>query len=552
MSMDRVEVFVGLLIAAIPLVGLARRWRIPYPIVLVIGGLGLGFVPGLPRIELSPDLVLLIFLPPLLYWESITAPTDEMRANARMIWPLAIGLVILTTAVVALVAHALVPALGWAAAFVLGAVVAPTDEIAAVPIAERLGVPRHVTAIIQGEALLNDAGSLVLYAAAVAAVVTGTFSWAHASLDFVLAAVGAVVLGLLAGGAAIWAWRQFQDTRLQAAISVLLPFVAYVPAQQLQWSGVLAVVTAGVFVNRYTPKVITPSARLQLVGWWETTVFLANAVIFILLGLQLRTVVTAALAHGHPWSELLWVAAAVNAAVVIVRFGWVYAQAAIARAAGIADETQEQWKHLFVVTFSGLRGAVSLAAALALPLTIRSGAGFPERDLIVFVTFTVILGSLVVGGLSLPLVIARLHVSGDDSEEQEVRRALHAATEAALRRLAELEREGRVDPPHAELLRARYGDLRRRYEGGGEDEQRGVLERYAVELELLEAERAAILDLRRRGEIENKVLRRLQLTLDIVETGLQRFAGDVEDITEEDSELATSPPEPRSRRPGEP
>jgi monovalent cation/hydrogen antiporter len=337
MSMDRVEVFVGLLIAAIPLVGLARRWKIPYPIVLVIGGLGLGFVPGLPRIELSPDLVLLIFLPPLLYWESITAPTDEMRANARMIWPLAIGLVILTTAVVALVAHALVPALGWAAAFVLGAVVAPTDEIAAVPVAERLGVPRHVIAIIDGEALLNDAGSLVIYAAAVAAVVSGTFSWALASLQFVLAAVGAVAIGLAAGGAAILAWRQFQDTRLQAVISVLLPFVAYVPAQQLQLSGVLAVVTAGVFVNRYTPLVMTPSSRLQVVGWWETTVFLANAVVFILVGMQLHGLVGAALGHGHSWSQLLWVAAAVNAAIVVVRFGWVYGQAALARALGTAD-----------------------------------------------------------------------------------------------------------------------------------------------------------------------------------------------------------------------
>ncbi len=550
MSMDRVEVFVGLLIAAIPLVGLARRWQIPYPIVLVIGGLVLGFVPGLPRIELSPDLVLLIFLPPLLYWESITAPTDEMRANARVIWPLAVGLVILTTAVVAVVARALVPALGWAAAFVLGAVVAPTDEIAAVPIAERLGVPRHVTAIIQGEALLNDAGSLVLYAAAVAAVVTGTFSWAHASLEFVLAAFGAVAIGLLAGGAAVWAWRQFQDTRLQAAISVLLPFVAYVPAQHLNVSGVLAVVTAGVFVNRYTPKVITPSARLQLVGWWETTVFLANAVIFILLGLQLHAVVTAALAHGHPWSQLLLVAAAVNAAVVIVRFGWVYAQAAIARAAGFADDTQQQWKHLLVVTFSGLRGAVSLAAALALPLTVRSGARFPERDLIVFVTFTVILGSLVVGGLSLPSVIARLRIPDDDSEEQEVRRALLAGTEAALRRLDELAREGRVDPRQADLLRERYEAMHLRYQG--KENERAVLARYGVELELLEAERAAILELRRRGEIENKVMRRLQLTLDIAETQLQRFAGDVEDISEEDSELATSPPEPRSRRRAKP
>ncbi|HTD34038.1 MAG TPA: Na+/H+ antiporter [Candidatus Elarobacter sp.] len=550
--MNRVELFVGLLLAAIPLVGIARRWGVPAPIVLVLGGLVLGFVPGLPRVVLDPDLVLLIFLPPLLYWESITAPTDEMRANWRTIWPLALGLTIATIALVAAVARALVPEMPWAVAVVLGAVVAPTDELAVVPIADRLGVPRHVTAIVEGESLLNDAGSLVIYVMAIAAAVAGTFSWTNAAVAFVAASLGAVAIGLATGWLAVRAWTMFRDTRLQAAISVLVPFIAYVPAVQLNLSGVLAVVTAGVFVNRRTPVVLMPAARLQTVGWWETTVFLANAVIFILVGLSMHAVVGSAVLHHHGWSQLLLVALAVNVAILALRFAWAGVQTGILRLRGSIPPEDESWKHAIVVAASGFRGAVPLAAALAIPMTIAHGARFPDRELIVFVCFSVILVSLVGGGFTLPWIIRALRLRSDDTEEAEVRKALATTGEAALRRLAELERDGLVAPEHARALRDRYERQRRRFaegaEASGDDD---ALERYAVERELIAAQRSALVELRRRGEIENKVLRRLQLTLDLEETDLERLVADPRDISEEESELDTSAPEielrPRQR-----
>jgi monovalent cation/hydrogen antiporter len=527
-----VELFVGLLIAAIPLVGLARRWQIPYPIVLVLGGLVLGFVPLLPPIVLNPDLVLLIFLPPLLFWESVTAPTDEMRSQARSIWPLAIGLVLATTAGVAAVVHTVVPAIGWATAFVLGAIVAPTDELAAAPTAERLGVPRHVIAIIEGESLLNDAASLVIYTAAVAAVVTGTFSWQAASLTFVLAALGAVAIGIVVGLLAVAAWRQFTDTQLQAVISVLVPFIAYVPAQHLHVSGVLAVVTAGVFVNRHTPRVITPQARVQLDGWWETSVFLANAVIFILIGLSLRSISISALSQHHSWPQLFGIALAVNVAIIGVRFVWVFAQAAFPLPS--ERSRRGEWKHLVVTALCGMRGAVSLAAALAIPAMTVANQPFPERDLLLFVTFSVILVTLVGGGLTLPVVIRALRIPPDDTEEAEVRRALLAADEAALRRLEELERAGRVDPEHAQALRERYATRRARVVRSSPEETRLALQRYLVELELIAAQREVLVRMRERGEIENNVLRRLQLTLDMAQTEIERLAGNVRDIIEDD------------------
>ena len=314
---------VALLAATIPLVALARRARIPYPVVLVVGGLILGFVPGLPRIQLDPNLVFVIFLPPLLYWESVTAPTDEMRANAAWIWSLALGLVIATTLAVALTVHALVPGVAWAVALMLGAIVAPTDETASAPTLERFHIPRRLVAIIAGESLLNDAGSLILYAAAVSAVVTGTFSAPQILLHFVLAACGAVAIGVAVGWLAIRAWREFPDPEIQQVISIVLPFAAYVPAQRLEWSGVLAVVTAGIYVNRYTPVVVTPLARLQATGFWETMVFLANVVIFMLVGLQLHGIV-ASLSRFSVRS-LAIDALAVNAAVIAVRFLWVLA-----------------------------------------------------------------------------------------------------------------------------------------------------------------------------------------------------------------------------------
>ncbi|MBD5656260.1 MAG: Na+/H+ antiporter, partial [Candidatus Eremiobacteraeota bacterium] len=469
--MNQIELTMGLLIAAIPLIGIARRWGIPYPVALVVGGLALGFVPGLPRITLDPNLVLLFFLPPLLYWESVTAPTDEMRANGRWIWPLAIGLVLATTAIVAFAAHALVPGMAWATAFVLGAIVAPTDELATVPIAERLGVPRAIVAIIDGESLLNDAASLVLYAVAVAAVVTGTFALPHASFQFVIAGSGGCLIGLAAGFFAVVAWRAFRDTRLQTIVSVLLPFVAYLPAQRFGLSGVLAVVTAGVYVNRYTPEILTPSTRLTVTGWWETTVFLVNAIVYLLVGLTLHSVLDAALLHST-WTQLALVALSVNVVIIGVRFAWIFGQARVPGLRRTSSGNPLDVKGLVVLGFGGLRGAVSLAAALAIPLTTMSGARFPNRELIILTTFSVIVVTLVGGGLGLPAIIGALRIPVDDTEENEVRTGLRALSAAGAARLDQLLADGRVDERGAKVLRERYCDLERLAQPAGDAEER--------------------------------------------------------------------------------
>jgi CPA1 family monovalent cation:H+ antiporter len=256
--------------------------------VLVLGGLVLGFIPGLPQMELDPNLVLIIFLPPLLYWEAINAPTDVMRQNRSQIWVLAFGLVIATAVVVAVISHATISNLSWAMAFVLGAIVAPTDELAAAPVLERMRMPRHLIAIVVGESLLNDASALILYNFSIVAVVTGKFIFGNAVLHFIVAAVGGVAVGLLVGRLAVEAWRRIKDTQLQGIISFELSYLAYLLSDRFALSGVLAVVYGGIYVNRFTPRVLTPASRLRGLGYWESIVFLINAVLFLMVGIQLH------------------------------------------------------------------------------------------------------------------------------------------------------------------------------------------------------------------------------------------------------------------------
>ncbi len=512
----QIGLVVGLLAVTIPLVVLARRANIPYPIVLVLAGLALGFIPGLPSVHLDPNLVLLIFLPPLLYWEAVTAPTDVMWANRTQIGMLAIGLVLVTTFAVAATAHALVPNLTWAVAFVLGAIVAPTDELAAVPVLERFRMPRHLIAIVEGESLVNDALSLVLYAVAVNAAVTGIFDLGSMPVSLGIAAVGAIVIGLAAGRAAVEGWRRVRDTELQSFISLLLPFVAYVPAVWVGASGVLGVVTAGVYVNQRTPTVMTPETRLQLSGFWETFVFVANALLFLLVGLQLHDI-AARVFERYSWQNVLWYTLAINLVVVFVRFASIVAIEYLPFVGGASEHSAPNWKHAVIASWSGLRGAVSLAAALAIPLTVSGGAQFPHRDLIVFLTFTVIVVTLVGGGLTLPAAVARLHVTDTGSEEDEdLKRALSAVSQAALERISALEREGRIDPEHAKVLRRRYEHLRQRAERAPDPTSREAARRQSsAEHEVIEAERQALIALRERGEIDNVVLRRIQRALDL-------------------------------------
>ena len=536
--MAQISTVLVLLFCAIPLIALARRSTVPYPIVLTIGGLAVGFVPGL-QFDLNPDLVLLLFLPALLYWESITAPTDAMRLNARWIWTLAIGLVLATTAAVAAVIHAIEPSLSWATAFVLGAIVAPTDEVASAPIAERLGVPRHVIAVIEGESLLNDAGSLVLYAAAVAAVVSGHFTLGTATLEFFGSAIGAAIVGAAAAGLSIVLWRRFADAQIQVIISVLLPFLAYIPAQYFHVSGVLAVVVAGVIANRVTPVVITPAARIQAVGWWESTVFLMNVALFILLGIQLNGIVAHAVQR-HGWGELLLDAFLVNAVVIVVRFAWIFAQGTLPFFGRMKPHGMSDRKDLTVTAMGGLRGTVSLAAALAIPLATNAHTPFPDRDLIIFITFSVILVTLVGGGLLLPVVVRALAFDEPDEDRDELRLAVRSMIDMALASIDRLRENGEISADQAAMLRDRYERKRKRFVGSNREMHESQQNLNAAESRIIAAERAALLRLRKDGAIDNTVMRRLQLTLDLQQTQIDRSDDDGTAILDSNSELTVS------------
>jgi monovalent cation/hydrogen antiporter len=505
--------FVVVFAAIIVLVAIANRINVAYPIVLVLGGAAIGFIPHVPTVPLPPDLVLVVFLPPLLYWESITAPTSEFRANALWIFQMAFGLVVVTTVVVAVVAHAIVPGMSWGVAFVLGAIVSSTDEVAFAAVADQLNVPRHIIGTIEGESLVNDATSLILYGVGIAAVVGASFSLTHAMGALALSVVEAVAIGLAAGGLAVLSWRVIRDETLQGVISVVVPFVAYLPAYYIGASAVLATVVAGLFVTRFTPKVLLPMAREVLTGFWVTIVFLLNAFIFVEVGIRFHDIVSRL--HAYSAWQLIWWGGAVALTCILARLAWTYAQGLLPatnepeHAAGKAD-----WSHVTILAWTGMRGGVSLAAALAIPIETSAGP-FPFRDLLIFLTFVVLLATLVGQGGTLPYIIKWLKVVPDSAAEDEERVALAATARAGLECIDQLEREGGVPQSILEMqrrhLRARYAEF-----AGSED---GVAQLTAtfrrVESRLLDAQRKRLIELKSEGKIDNTVLRRLQRVLDL-------------------------------------
>lgn len=521
MEQNEVWIVVGLFSVSLPLIALARRVNVPYPIVLVIGGLILGFIPGLPTVSLDPNLVLVIFLPPLLYWEGVTAPVDVIRANYGQIWVLAIGLVIATTTIVAAVAHSLIAGMSWAMAFVLGAIVAPTDELASAPVLERLGLPRHLIAIVEGESLLNDASSLILYAAAVAVVVGGAFNFGSAALEFVIAAVGGVIVGVVVARLAVEGWRRMPEPELQGIVSITAPYLAFSLAGRFGLSSVLATVYTAFVINRFSPRVLTPSARLRGTGFWDLFVLLLNVVLFLMLGMQLHSIAQAVFKE-YPPITVAWYALVVNLAVIGVRFAWLLGQEYLPVIGAATEHPSGDWKHALIAGWSGLRGAVSLAAALALPLTTSAGNLLPLRNLVIFLTFSVILVTLVLGGLTLPWIIGLLDVPDAPAEEdKELRRAELGMSKAALLELQTIEAEGNVAPEDLRRFRRRY-EHRRKHVDGHPDEEIVVIE---TERRLIDAERRALIDMRDRGEIDNTVLRRLQHNLDMAEERLGALPG---------------------------
>jgi CPA1 family monovalent cation:H+ antiporter len=502
-------------IAIIVLVTLANRINVAYPIVLVLGGMAIGFIPGVPTFPLPPELVLVVFLPPLLYWESVTAPTSEFRAGAIWIFQMAFGLVIVTTVAVAAVAHAIVPGMGWGVAFVLGAIVASTDEVAFAPIADRLNVPRHIIGTIEGESLVNDATSLILYGIGIAAVVGASFSLTHAMGALVVTIVESVLIGTAAAALAWVAWRTLKDDTLQATISVVVPFIAYLPAYYIGASGVLATVTAGLMTSRFTPTVMQPRARELLTGFWVTVVFLLNAFIFTEVGIRFHEIVAAL--HEYSPLSLIWWGLAIAAVCVVVRLVWTFAQGLLP----ITNEPEHEggkadWSHVALLAWTGMRGGVSLAAALAIPLE-AAGRPFPHRDLLIFITFVVLLVTLVGQGGTLSWLIRLLKIKDDGAAVREERLALMATAHAGLHRLEGLEREGTypagVLELHRRRLEARVGEFT--VTGGTTQAARTTILYRRAQRELIAAQRAKLIELRAKGKIDNTVLRRLQRALDL-------------------------------------
>src|SRR3989454_11335291 len=416
-----VEIFVGLLLAVAVLALLARKLHIPYPILFVIGGLLLGLIPKLPKVRLDPELVFLFFLPPLLFPAALFPSWRVFRASLRPISLLAIGLVLFTTIAVALLAHHFMD-LPLAAGFVLAAIVSPPDAIAASAIADRLKVPRCIVTILEGESLVNDATALVAYRFAVVAVVTGSFSLAHASGQFFIVGIGGVLIGLAVGWLAAQFHKRVDDAPIEITVSLLTPFVAYLAAERLGVSGVVAVVTAGVYLGWRMPELLTFKTRLQGGPVWEMVEFLLNGFVFILIGLQWPEVLRALSGNSIPIHRLVRYALLISLAVILIRILWVFPATYLPRLIFkklCKHDPYPKWQHVTIVAWTGMRGVVSLAAALALPDKIQDNSPFPGRDLILFLTFVVILATLVVQGLSLPPLIRWLGVKDDGAAEKE-------------------------------------------------------------------------------------------------------------------------------------
>jgi monovalent cation/hydrogen antiporter len=512
------ELVLMLLLCAVALGWVARRLRFPYPIALVIGGAVLGFVPNLPQFPFDPQLILVLVLPPILYQAALLTSWKDFKANIRDIGLLAIGLVIFTTVAVGVAVKLVVPEIPWAAAFALGAIVSPPDAVAATTILSRLNIPRRIVTVLEGESLVNDASGLVLYKFAVAAVASGAFSLVDASLQFATLSVGGLAVGIVLAFFFIAVHKRLGDPFIEVLTSLSIPYATYIVAESLHVSGVLAVVAAGVVRGRYSPEIVSAEMRILARSVWNILVFMLNSLIFMLIGIHLSHVV-ANLASYSLGALFAW-GGFVSAVAIAVRFVWVYPAAYLPRLLSRRlreREPRPQKRELFVISWCGMRGIVSLAAALALPVQLPNGDPFPYRDLIVFLTFCVIATTLIGQGLTLSPAIRRFKVGSDWEGEKEHQRAcaaMHAAAQAAIEAVLA---EDALPAGCREALHAEHAAARRPV-GDSAAASEGVLRaRQAA----IAAERRALIGLWRNHEIGDEVLRHLEELLDYREAQLK-------------------------------
>lgn len=524
--MNQAATIVVLFALVVVLVLIARRLALPYPVILVMAGLGLSFVPHLPQVQLNPEVVFYFFLPPLIYPAALFTSWRDFRQNLRPILFLAIGLVLLTMVAVAYVAHALLPSLPWAAAFALGAIVSPPDAVAATSVMRRMPVPNRIVTILEAEGLVNDATALVALQFAIAALMTGSFSLPTATLRFVWVAAAGILFGLVVGFVIRAVQRRLDDPPVQITISLLTPFIAYLPAERLHFSGILATVAAGIYLGWHSPLTVTARYRIQAFAFWDIIVFLLNGFIFVTIGLQLPGILHAL--RGESVVSLIYEALLISAVVVLVRIAWVipgtyFSRLLIKPVRG--RDAQPDWRNMAVIAWSGMRGVISLAAAFALPFVLPNGAAFPGRNYILFFTFCVILATLVFQGLTLPFLIRKLRIPTDRSTDDEERNARLDANRAALEQLNHLLETGKFSVDLVDRLRAEYGERIEQLElcASNPDDCRGELAtpRYQqLQQQALDAERQTIICLRNKRVINDDALRRIQRDLDLAEARL--------------------------------
>jgi monovalent cation/hydrogen antiporter len=509
-----------ILLGAVLSVAISSHFNVPLEVVLLVQSLVLSFVPGLPHLELRPEVIFFLFLPPILFYAAYFTSWRDFKANKRPIGLLAIGLVLFTTVSVAAVLKWLIPEIPWAAGFILGAMISPPDASAATAITRKLGVPRRLVTIIEGESLVNDATALVAYRFAVAAALTGVFSLGGAALRFIWVAVGGLLVGLAIGWIGLTLLRKLQETRAQIVVSFVAAFGSYLAGETLHVSGVISCVTAGLFFGRCLPLYAPAQTRVEGQAAWEFAIFIINAFVFTLIGLQLPSIIS----HltGYSWTQLIGYAVAISVAVVIVRFLWIFPATYLPRWVFpplARKDPAPPWQAIVVLSWTGMRGIVSLAAALALPVDL------PHRSLLIFLTYSVILTTLLIPALTLPALLRRLGIHAGTENRQEELRARIAAIESALVGLGNVQDIQRYPVEHVERMKVRY---QRRQETlranmspeafspiSLEDQQQRLLLR-----DLLQWERSALEKLRQGGEIHDEVFHSLARELDLEELRL--------------------------------
>jgi monovalent cation/hydrogen antiporter len=523
-----IEILLLLLIAIAAVGVVAKRSHIPPAILMVLTGVTLALVPGLPPVRLAPELVLLLVLPPLIYSSAVAMSWREFQFNLRPISLLAIGCVAFTTVAVAAVTHWLL-GLSWAVGFVLGAIVSPPDAVAPLSVARRMHLPKRILVILEGEGLANDATALILYRFAIVAVGAGTFSLGSAAGEFALIIVGELLWGIAAGWLMLRLRRWVADAQIEIVLSMLTPYVAYWPPEHLGGSGVLATIVSGLYVSWNGPNIISASTRIQGIFFWDVLVYLIEGIVFLMTGLQARTL-TGGLGD-YSLSVVAGSAVVVCSVVILARFAWIFPATYLPRwlFRGIArSDPAPPWQWPFVLGFTGVRGVVSLAAALAIPLVTNGDQPFPDRDLILFLTFSVILVTLVGQGLMLPAVIRTLGLVNAGERELQADRteellARASAIEAAIERLDELALERGLPADIVGSFRAehreRLGHFERAPERGQRQQELAVL-RDEIELLLITAERKRVNELYRGGALKDEARRRLERELDLREANL--------------------------------